>query len=478
MTANHSTPRPVIDRSFRSPWTLKDTIIVLLLVALAAFLRSAGLNEPDVIIFDETYYAKDACLYLGWGQEFCDSPFQAEQSYVHPPVGKWLIAAGEAVFGYNSLGWRVSAAIFGTAMVPFAYLLAKILFRTRTAAAISGFLVATDFLLIVQSRVAMLDIFLAFFVLVGFTFLAMDREGAKERSSSARLPYPDPLPEREFSWRLAAGIAFGLALSTKWSGGLALAAAGCLVGTLAIELARAESSRKRFSLNTAFRREMLSGAFTLVLIPLMIYLASYSIWFAGEFNKKCQANEPNCNRIAETAASFIELQESIFNYHWELEATHPYQSKAWTWPLVIRPVAYHYVGPEDAPLSHHIMAFGNPVVWYAALIASAWLIIGGRRRWSPHRFVLVGWGSQYLPWLAVPRALFFFYMTPAVPFMMIGLGGALAAMKRDSKLGNILVWTFLVIGVGVVGYLFYPILTGGGLPYDLWRSRMWRESWI
>jgi dolichyl-phosphate-mannose--protein O-mannosyl transferase len=74
--------------------------------------------------------------------------------------------------------------------------------------------------------------------------------------------------------------------------------------------------------------------------------------------------------------------------------------------------------------------------------------------------------------------LFFFYMTPAVPFMMIGLGGALAAMKRDSKLGNILVWTFLVIGVGVVGYLFYPILTGGGLPYDLWRSRMWRESWI
>lgn len=459
-------------------WRTRDTLIVIILVAFALFLRIEGLGQPVDIVFDETYYARDACLYLGWGQEFCDSPFENEQSYVHPPVGKWLIAAGEAALGYQPTGWRIAAAIFGTAMVPLAYLLALRLFRTRFAATTAAFLVAADFLLIVQSRVAMLDIFLAFFILLGFLFLTIERQRIQARVEMAELPYPGELPHREPEWRLLAGLSFGLALATKWSGGLALAAAGILGIIWAVTSARAMSRAKIDTYARVFRRESLWTVAGFVVVPLVVYLLSYSVWFVGKWPDACDPQTPDCNRVAATAGHFYRLQDSIWDYHWNLEATHPYQSKAWTWPLVLRPVAYHYVGPPDANESHHMMAFGNPIAWYAALIAAVWLTIRSKRRWAPGRLVLIGWGSQYLPWLAVPRALFFFYMTPAAAFMMIGLAAALDDMRKDSKLGRLAVWAFLVLGIGLALYYFFPILTGEGLPYDEWRSRMWTGRWI
>jgi dolichyl-phosphate-mannose--protein O-mannosyl transferase len=37
---------------------------------------------------------------------------------------------------------------------------------------------------------------------------------------------------------------------------------------------------------------------------------------------------------------------------------------------------------------------------------------------------------------------------------------------------------FLVIGVGVMFWFFYPVLAAVPIPYDLWRSRMWFTTWI
>ena len=95
---------------------------------------------------------------------------------MHPPTGKWLIAAGIKIFGFTSFGQRFMAALFGVLLVLLVYLLAGKLFHNRWISIVSGFLVATDFLLIVESRTAMLDIFLAFFVVLGFLFVSMDRE--------------------------------------------------------------------------------------------------------------------------------------------------------------------------------------------------------------------------------------------------------------------------------------------------------------
>ncbi|MEO7804356.1 MAG: phospholipid carrier-dependent glycosyltransferase, partial [Actinomycetota bacterium] len=145
------------------PWARPDTLALILVTAFGALIRFIRLTIPAGFVFDETYYAKDACLYLRLGQFVCHTEQATEQSYVHPPLGKWLIAIGIKIFGYNEFGWRVAAAVFGTATIALVYLLARKLFRDRWIATVAGLLVASDFLLIVQSRISMLDIFQTFF---------------------------------------------------------------------------------------------------------------------------------------------------------------------------------------------------------------------------------------------------------------------------------------------------------------------------
>ena len=90
----------------------------------------------------------------------------------------------------------------------------------------------------------------------------------------------------------------------------------------------------------------------------------------------------------------------------------------------------------------------------------------------------MGWLTQYLPWLVVGRALFFFYMTPVVPFMMIGLAGGLSSLKETARPLKWAVLAYLIIAVGMITIYFYPVLVGAGLTEGLWKSRMWFERWV
>ncbi len=479
---------PQTVQSYGPGWSLKDILSVAILIVIAALIRLPFLSQPPGIVFDEAYYARDSCLYLGIGQEACNAPQATEQTYVHPPLGKWLISVGIKMFGYNAFGWRVMAAVFGILLVPLVYTLARRLFRDRFIGFVAGLLVATDFLLIVQSRIAMLDIFLAFFVTLGFFFLAMDRERLIALRENFVLPFPGDPPRRDPEWRFAAGAAFGMALAVKWSAGLAVAAAGVMAvfwSTGYVRDLRAKQKDWEEGPETAqmyertgrlLGREYGSAAVAFLVVPLVIYLLSYSLWFKDNVEREhCTSGvDPVCESgFLATGKEFVDLQRSIFDYHIGLDATHPYESRAWTWPLVMRPVAYYYTGPPSTPSIHHIVAMGNPIVWWAALLALIWLAIRSFRKWRPERFVLVAWLAQYLPWLLIGRPLFIFYMTPVVPFMMIGLAGAIGSLKDLARPMKWTVIAYLVIAAGLLTLYFYPVLTGGGLTQDLWNSRMW-----
>ncbi|MEA2566763.1 MAG: dolichyl-phosphate-mannose-protein mannosyltransferase [Actinomycetota bacterium] len=415
-----------------------------------AVLRFARLAYPNALVFDEVYYAKDACLYLAKGMRFCGTPAATEQSFVHPPLGKWIIAVGIRVFGFNSFGWRFMAAVFGTAMIPIAFLIGRKLFG-RWGGVVTGLLVATDFLLIVQSRAAMLDIFLAFFVVLGFLFVVLERERVarmRDRGGGGL----------DLRWRLAAGASFGAAASVKWSGAYAFAAGGFLVifwtvGTaLAMRRAEAPGERPRApGPLTELNFTIVAMAFPFV----AVYLLSYSVWFYDHHFSFSQ---------------FQGLQSSMLQYHLHLTQKHTYASPAWKWPLLWRPVAYYFTGGAKAT---HILAVGNPATWWPALAAGVWMAVqafryphtaegrriagqGGPVRtlslrggfpdfspapprrssrwsylygvlWAPATLVILAWLVQYLPWANFSRPQFFFYMAPIVPFMML----ALAAMLRD-----------------------------------------------
>lgn len=466
--------------------------MLIALLLFSALIRLVGLGEPRALVFDETYYAKDACIYLHYKPSTCGLSRPAEQSYVHPPLGKWIIAAGMKVFGYTPFGRRVSAALFGVGLVWLVFVLAGRLFRDRWIAWVSGLLVATDFLLVVQSRMAMLDIFLAFFVTLGFLFVVMDREAVLAVRHRLEMPTAEPVPARGLQPRLLAGFAFGLALAVKWSAVYALVAAALFSVYWSFELERLQRLRPAGNMGrrTSIRRDLGIAAVAFALVPLVVYVSSYVDYFREQARQDCAYVVPASSEkrffregfdglkagecltgMRGVVLSFADLQERVARYHLTLTAKHPYQSRAWSWPLVLRPVAYYYNGQDGK--SREIIAMGNVFTWWGALVAAGWLALRSARKFRAERVVAAAWGLQYLPWLLVSRPLFFFYMTPVVPFMMIGLAAALGALRRRGSRSRRLVTIFLVLGVGVMFILYLPVLTAITLPYRAWRYLMW-----
>src|SRR5204862_7987676 len=152
--------------------------------------RFYHLSQPHGRVFDEVYYTKDGCLYAGYPFKQCGLDAPDEQSWVHPPLGKWMIAAGIRLFGNHQFGWRVSAALIGPLTRVLVAWLALVLWRSSLWAFVAGLLAATESLLVVQSRTALLDIFEAFWVVAGFLFLALDK-GWIERRTAVVVPEPD-----------------------------------------------------------------------------------------------------------------------------------------------------------------------------------------------------------------------------------------------------------------------------------------------
>ncbi len=224
---------------------------------LGGILRFVRLDTPHNLVFDETYYVKDAYSLPGqrlrarWPDKANDSfiagnpgvLLDSPEYVVHPPVGKWMIAAGMWLFGPdNSFGWRFSAALTGTLSIFLLALIAQKLFRSLTLGAVAGVLLAVDGHHLVMSRTSLLDIFLMFWILAAFGALLMDRDDGRRRLAArlGRRPRPPPaaLPSRlQLAagpwlgvrwWRLAAGVCLGLAVGTKWSGLFFLAGFGLL----------------------------------------------------------------------------------------------------------------------------------------------------------------------------------------------------------------------------------------------------------
>ena len=537
-------PPPVADRpaAIEEPDRRRARALALLLPAvllvMAGTLRFYRLGEPDRIYFDETYYANDANQYLTRGVE--------EGFAVHPPIGKWLLAGGISAFGFDAFGWRFGAAVAGTAMVWVAYLAGARLFRNRAIAALTAVLVCVDGLLFTMSRIAMLDIFLGLFVLLGFWLLLVDRDlqwagvpavplwrgpapavrppdtdaATLGAQTEAPAPVPDAavpaadagagpwtpepaaapaaapavaprratVPRRPHWPRWLAGVSFGLALATKWSALLPIAAAGLFVLCSEIAWRRRLTGRPLVK----FGRIVASGILTLVLVPLVVYVASYGGWFANFSETRvgiplCPGGVCTMGPVGVTK-EWVKEQRAIYRFHRDLKAEHPYRASARTWPTMSRPVAYYYEACDaekkergeclvDEPNVAEILGIGNPVIWWAALPAYPLLLFFAVRdrdwrAWAILLFLLI----QYLPWLPASRPLFLFYMTPAVAFIVLSL--AYICWRALAKPFGRLLPAVLTVAA-VFGFLYwYPIYVGLEIPRPQWDDRIWFQSWI
>ncbi len=230
----------------------RPVIAILAVAVIAGGVRFFHLSHPGDFVFDEIYYPKAACIYLGWSNKVChidsgDETYWRQHewdvgSWVHPPLGKWMIAMGIKVFGMRSFGWRFMSALEGTLVAVMVALMAQLLWRRPIWTFLAGFLLAIEHLNVVMSRVGLLDVHLEFWVAAGFLFLLLDRRWIARRTPPEPEPIEVPDAMGEMStvmprlkgvpapvwrpWRFAAGAALGAACAVKWSGITALAGAG------------------------------------------------------------------------------------------------------------------------------------------------------------------------------------------------------------------------------------------------------------
>lgn len=479
----------------------------LIVTLVAAILRFVGLGHPHELVFDETYYVKDAWSLwnLGYEGEWPDgaddafeagdaSGFAAEGSYVvHPPLGKWLIALGMAALGpADPAGWRLATAVAGTLMVPILYAIARRLSGSVAVASVASGLLAVDGLAIAMSRVALLDGLLAVFVLLAVWFLVLDHGAVRRRLAAASGELLGPVMWRR-PWAIAAGASLGAATAVKWSGLYALAGLGLwLVAADAIERRRAGI---RTAIPSALVRQGPATFVLLVPIALAVHLASWAGWFAtdGGYDRDSAANP---------LAAWWHYQASIYGFHVGLSSPHPYASAAWQWPLLLRPTAMWVDHPADGWIAV-IGSHPNPLGWYAGMTAIVVLVAAVvRTRRMALAWPLVGIAVTWLPWLLYPtRTIFQFYTVAMAPFVCLGLAMALQHLCRRRELILLpdptdaeirgarayaaaqrrawrIVAAILLVLIALSAAFFLPLATGIPEPALLWRAHMWLPSWI
>jgi dolichyl-phosphate-mannose--protein O-mannosyl transferase len=424
---------------------------VVLLVA--AVIRLWGLPSPNQLYWDEQYYVYDAEVYLGGGigQPIAGAPavkIADEGTWVHPPMGKWIMALlGVGPIGLRPIGWRLPSAAFGIAGVALLYLLALRLWGSVWWAGLAALLLALDGLHIVQSRIAMLDIFLTTFITAGMLFLALERE-RMDAGSLGRWPWI----ERVFGspFRLWAGVFLGAAVATKWSGAFALALAAALCSLWAFTDHRAGARAVGATAGTIVA--------SFVVVPLGVYLVSYGAFFFQH---------------GFAVRDFATLQLAMLRYQRLHTQIQPENSQPWTWPLMLHPV--QYFRETSGGSVRTIVALGNPALWWGFLllvppgVVSLW-----RRATWREALIFGGYMAMYLPWLLVPRSEFIFYMLPAVPFMCLGVTAIVRSFP--DRWGRIMSVAF-ASATAVCALAFLPAWAGWSAPAGWLHDLAWLPRW-
>jgi len=150
---------------------LYDRIFICLL-ALGFLLRIIWLDKPEgSLIFDEKYYVNIARIILKLPHDpdvYEGATLGLDPNQEHPFLAKGIIALSISLLGDNAWGWRIPSVILGTLSIFLFYLLIKKLSNKNELALLSAFLMTFSNLIFVHSRIATLDIFMLFFMLLGF----------------------------------------------------------------------------------------------------------------------------------------------------------------------------------------------------------------------------------------------------------------------------------------------------------------------
>jgi dolichyl-phosphate-mannose-protein mannosyltransferase len=418
--------------------------LVAILIGLAAeMLFLWGVATPHKLVFDEIHYVPAARALLA---------LQAPLNTEHPLLAKEFIAAGIALFGDNSFGWRFFSTVAGAATVMGVFAILWLLFRRLRPAVMGAAFALLNFTIYVEARIAMLDGFLA-----AFTVAAV----------AAMLWAMDAPPGRVWPRWILAGALFGLAVAAKWLALPYLAFAG--LAFLIVRWRDARAAKRPLSAIFSGKDQPhwpgLPAVPALAVLGLVATLTYFLTFFPAFFYR----DDPM------TLAELLPFQAAMYAQQTQVLPHHTYQSDWWTWPLMIRPIWYLYE-PADGAM-RGILMIGNPAILWGGLVAVAACLWGGWRG-RDGRLLFAGglWIASYLPWIIIPKSLgfFYYYYLPSI-FLAVALA---AAGDRYAR-GKFKYWDegFLVMCFGLAVY-FFPILSAAPLANDqAFQHWMWFSTW-
>jgi dolichyl-phosphate-mannose--protein O-mannosyl transferase len=401
-------------------------VVVFLAIFIGIFARSYHLSLPSDKIFDEVYFSDFARQLLNGKLAFD----------VHPPMGKYFIALGISLFGDTAFGWRIIPMLFGIISIPLFGWLAYLLRRTYstfypekqaawiTPAAIMA-VIALEPILIIYSRVSLMDGILLFMIFLVFGV---------------------SLWARRFADLLLLSFLLGVAVGIKW---IALGVIAPVVYIM-------------------WRRKMLLEFILSVPVAVITYGA---IVFSGQIYSDA----------ANPWIGMIQWHRQAWDYHAELTAGHPWGSPWWSWPLMMRPLLMS--NPLlPAGESEIMLAIGNPILWWGSAVAVyaslVYLVVklGKKQNILDHPLMplLMGYFAFWLPWAPIKRVLFIYHYLPAYGFAILMVGYWFAWLwHRRSEVALALLFILCLLSGA-----FMPLATGWLISDSYLKLLIWSRYWL
>ena len=456
------------------PWNATDSVAVLSLLAVGALTRFWHLGHPNEIVFDEIHFVANQARHYLHGEYFLDP---------HPPLDKLVIAAGIWLFGDHSWSWRVGNALLGTILIGVTYLLGRRMTHSRLAAMFAGAIVLLDGMFLVDSRIGVIDI--AYLTLAAISYLLFFKFVQTPDTAGRRRVLP---------WL---GLSLGLCVAGKLyvPAVTFLLVVGFMVWVLMREPARGRRDRR------AIGAVLVVGAVASIAY-IGVFLPHFLLgWWSG------------IEDLANYYREIVWYEGSVAS------ATHPYSSPWWSWPLMLRPIAYWQNFPKTGKVST-IWGGGNPLLWWGGLTAITITAVRACERPQLERsFLVIGYLGYIVIWIWIGRTLFLYHYMASVylaylalawilqqcwagaaepwehlallltiaPVLVLGIGplwGAVLFMAmmaayfyllRGPYAGQYVCAVFCVTAVILFIY-YFPIWTGMPINREGYYARMWLQG--
>jgi dolichyl-phosphate-mannose-protein mannosyltransferase len=430
----------------RNKITSRAPLLALAALCAGSFgVRAAWIGLPchsscrtpnaHVLIFDERYYVDAARVVAGIrpgaipGAAYRHAPLGSDPNAEHPQLAKLIMAGSIELLGDGPWAWRLGSLILGTLAIVGMFALVRWSGGGSWLAVGAAALMASDNLMLVQGRIATLEIYVVAAIVWSVALYVRGRSlsagvlaGIGACMKLFALDVVIVLAFLELTrWRAGAGVRAALLRL----GGAVGATAGSFIGLLAVldEIAP--------PFDNAARRFVSGG-------PLghLSHMISYGSHQLG------------------------------------LSAANGIASRPWQWLGDFKPIPYLTIDPAhpggftgDHP-AVHFLGFISPPILLAGLVGTAvalWAALGGRSQ-PDGQGALLGLAAAWFvgtfgPFLiageAFNRTTYLYYMAIVMPGMY--LAAAWLAHRWWGRRWLTYPWIVLVAGAAVVLYPFTPL---------------------